>query len=254
MKSPNATKTFIVALTLLGSLNLISCAKDNGGGGGGAPADPNAANGYATTPQPCNTSNVIGAGSPQYAQPAYGYGYGYGQPGYQQPGYQATAVTCQNQQGYYGNPHVLPQAWPHGAWMWPTQWQPQVGNCGCQAGYQPVHHTSFGLACAPQAYFNGGAGQPGYGGGVQGGYSYYSYGVSVGIFFNWMASFGPAVNNQNLNIPQTNYGAGTCGNNTVPAQGCDVRVQNSCGSSTLICQPVGGGSSIGVCVTNSYYY
>lgn len=204
---------------LLGSMLALTACNNGGGGGGGAQpaADPAAAGGYASTPQPCNT--------------------------------QMNNPNCQANYGYYGySAHVLPQAWSHGAWQWPTQWQPQVGNCGCQSGYQSVYHQSFGLACAPQAYFGGQGGGYGYGSG----YSYVSYGVSVGIFFNWGASGGPAVNNQNLNIPQTYYG-NSCSGNSAPAQGCDTRQRRSCGRN-YVCQPVGAGSSIGVCVRDYYYF
>lgn len=219
----NLLNKLFVTLLMGSALTLVACNQNDGGGGGGqpAPAANPAVGGYASTPQPCNTQQ---GGNPN-CQAGY-YGGGYGQ-------------------------HVLPQAWQHGAWQWPTQWQPQIGNCGCQSGYKSVYHQSFGLACAPQAYFGGGGGS-GYGYGGGGGYSYVSYGVSVGIFFNWGASNGPAVNNQNLNIPQTYYG-NSCGGNSAPAQGCDTRQYRSCGRN-LVCQPVGAGSSIGVCVRDYYYF
>ncbi len=216
---------------LVGATLFIAACNNGGGGGnnggGGAqptPAAPGApaASGYATTPQPCNTQG----NNPNCINQS-----GYGYSGYQQ--------------------HILPQSWTHGAWQWPTQWQPQSANCGCQSNYQAVYHQSFGMACAPQAYFNNNNYGGGSGGGV--GYSYAAYGISVGIFFNWGASYGPPVNNQNLNIPQTYYGGNNaCSGNTVPAQGCNARNRYSC-SANYLCQPVGAGSTIGVCVRDEFY-
>lgn len=230
----------VIFAALMGTaLTLVACAN---GDGGGVSQDPNAAAaaGYATTPQPCNTPNVIN--NPNcltggYVNGQYQYGYQYGQA-------------------------VLPQSWYYGAWQFPSQWQPQVGNCGCQSGYQAIYHQSYGMACAPTAYFNpqnynSGYNNGGYGyGGVSSGLSYYlGAGIYLGFQFNWGASYGPSVNNQNLNIPQTYYG-NSCTGNSAPVQGCDTRNYNSCGGqySGYICQPAGGGSSIGICVQDYRYY
>lgn len=226
----------IILASLFGAtLSIVACGGGSNGGGGSAPADPNAS-AFATTPQPCNASAQTASTNPYCLQqnPQQGYGYGYGSYGY----------------GYQYQQAVLPGSWPYGAWQFPTQWQPQQGSCGCPSGYQTVYHQSYGIACAPQAYFGNNNSY----GGASGGAGFGFGGVFFGVSFNWGSSYGPAVNNQNLNIPQTYYQqGGSCAGSAAPVQGCDTRTVNTCGSGR-ICQPVGAGSSIGVCVSNYYQY
>lgn len=121
---------------------------------------------------------------------------------------------------------VLPGQWPAGAWYWPQQWQPNHGNCGCPNGYAPVMQGGS-MACAPFQYFV----QP------------------AVVYFNWGYTNTPAQNPQWNNIPQNQYNANTtaaqCFQQT--AQGCDVRTPSHCPSGT-VCQPISGGSTLGLCV------
>lgn len=143
--------------------------------------------------------------------------------------YATTPQPCNAQQitpnCYNTNNQVMPGQWPYGSWYWPNQWQPSSGYCGCPSGYAPVYSQSMGMACAPYDYFAS----------------------SSVVYFNWGFNFGPAQNGQWLNVPQNQYNpavTGQCYNQT--AQGCDVRT-NNCPSGS-VCQPITGGSTIGLCV------
>jgi hypothetical protein len=144
--------------------------------------------------------------------------------------YATTPQPCNAQQilpgciPQYGQ--QIPQQWPSGSWYWPQQWQPSQGYCGCPSGYAPVYSQGAGMACAPYAYFTQ---------------------QSV-VYYNWNVNNGQPQNGQWLNAPQDQYNTNNtnsqCYNQT--AQGCDVRL-NNCPSGTM-CQPVSGGSTIGLCV------
>lgn len=177
-------------LFALSALLFVAC---NQSGGGSSSSNSNQ---YAATPQPCNSANM------------------------------ATS-NCQTYTGYYPN-NPGQYNWSYGAWMWPTQYQVQVGSCGCPAGYFPVQSPYYGTACAPNAYRSN-----------FGGVIFYSYG-SWGNYWNYSQNGGW------MNRPQAHYQApgNSCSNST--AQGCDVRV-NSCPSGSR-CQPVAGGSTIGLCI------
>lgn len=199
------------AVLVLGGALLSGC-QDNGGGTS-APAAPSPyyPNGYlpngaypynngpyATTPQPCSFN-----------------------------AYYPNQTMCNqffNQfQTYYPNwgmqyPNM---SWHYGAWFWPTQVSHVQGYCGCPSGYSPVYGSTFGVSCAPNAYFN----------------NWSVVWMNVGFFG------GPAQNQAWLNSPQVHYsGNGTCGQ---MAQGCDVRLNNC--SAGYMCRPVAGGSTIGLC-------
>lgn len=135
--------------------------------------------------------------------------------------------NCIPSNGYYptGN-------WQNGAWYWPSgSIQPNQGNCGCNSGYGPVYGGNMGFACAPLNYM------------AQYPVTYYpSYPTGGATTFNWGFWNSPAQNTQWNNIPQNYYQQ--CASAT--AQGCDVR-QNNCPNGGY-CQPVSGGSTIGVCV------
>jgi hypothetical protein len=145
-----------------------------------------------------------------------------------QLGYPQTA-NCQNYNNWYAgwNPNLI--QWSYGTWYWPVQYQVSSNNCGCPAGYYPVYGQTFGIACAPANYFSSNIVYFNYG---WTGYSYWNYPQNGG----W------------TNIPQIPYqgpaNQNTCAQNT--AQGCDVRL-NTCPAGST-CQPVGGGSTIGLCV------
>jgi hypothetical protein len=216
-KMLSSSKRILVAGLTLATLSFAACNKGGDSGGGGAtPGAPAAAGTFATTPQPCNTQQVSGQ-------------------------------AC-NGQAYNGQ---LPNSWQYGAWQWPTQWQPSYGNCGCTAGMTAVYYQSFGMACAPNAYLsnqNNGYNNYGY---SNNGYNN-NYGGGFNVQFNWGWNFGPSQNTQGNNIPQTNYSNtynNSCGQQSV-ARGCDVRTANACGYG--YCQPVGGGSTIGICIDGGY--
>lgn len=142
--------------------------------------------------------------------------------------YATTPQPCNAQQIL---PNCLPQnqmipygGWPTG-WYWPYQWQPAQDYCGCPYGFTPVV-AGNSVACAPTNTF---------------------FVQQPVVYFNW-GYYGPAQNNQWVNIPQNQY-AGTaltsqCLSQT--AQGCDVRL-NNCPSGN-VCRPTSGGSTIGLCV------
>lgn len=121
---------------------------------------------------------------------------------------------------------TLPAHWPGGQWYFPQQWQPSQGYCGCPQGFGPVYSQGLGMACAPLNYFS----------------------QSAVVYLNWGFTNGPTQNGQWTTIPQNQYNTNNtntqCYNQT--AQGCDVR-QNNCPSGTM-CQPISGGSTVGLCV------
>lgn len=176
-------KIWISGIMIVAMSLLAACQSSNDSATTPVPVDNTQ---YATTPQPCNATQV----SPNcYQFP----------PGQQFPS----------------------------NWWWPNQWQPTQGYCGCPFGFAPVL-INGSMACVPHQFF------------VQ----------SQVVYFNWGFSFGPTQNNQWNNIPQNQYSntsaqstTAQCFNQT--AQGCDVRI-NNCPSGSL-CQPVSGGSTIGLC-------
>jgi hypothetical protein len=134
--------------------------------------------------------------------------------------------NCQYYQNYYNG--QMPTSWAYGAWYWPTQYIPTNSTCGCNPGYYPVSGP-FGLACAPSAYFNNFS------------VVYYNWGYWGGAYWNY------AQNSGYVNMPQATYTSPTtnaCSQST--AQGCDVRM-NNCSSGSR-CQPIAGGSTIGLCI------
>jgi len=185
---------------ILGSFALYGCG--NSSSGGGQNSDPNRSGvGYATTPQPCNTQN-------------------------QNQWSHHQVVQCQNHWYNSWNPNQI--QWHHGAWYWPYQYQASGSNCGCPSGYYPVSAQTFGVACAPVAYFNSNI-------------VYYNVGWGGMSYWNFPQNGGW------INTPQAYYQSPTqssCEQTT--AQGCDVRL-NTCPSGST-CRPVAGGSTIGLCV------
>ncbi|MBX2994494.1 MAG: hypothetical protein KF681_06725 [Bdellovibrionaceae bacterium] len=140
------------------------------------------------------------------------------------------AMNCSVYNNYYSaDPNSY--NWYNGAWQFPQQYQIAAGSCGCPNGYFPVQSAYYGMACAPNAYRTGGFS----------GVVYYNVG-SWGPYWNY------SQNNGWLNRPQATYqpagSINNCGQST--AQGCDVR-NNNCPSGSR-CQPVAGGSTIGLCV------
>lgn len=207
---------FLLVLTLGGLLMLTTgCQKDSGNsspapaatpypynvgpyGNNGYP--PNGYNnGYATTPQPCSHNS-----------------------------YYPNQSTCQQFYTQFSNYYpnwsstYSNYSWNHGAWYWPTQVNHLSGYCGCPSGYTPVYGSTFGVSCAPNAYFN------------------HSTVIWVNIGYSW----GQPQNQQWLNNPQVQYNGNNPGCNQV-AQGCDVRMNNC--QSGYTCRPVAGGSTIGLC-------
>lgn len=164
----------------------------------------------AVTPQPCNVNSTNGY---------FPYSYGNYTGNY---GTQTSSYYCQNNQ-YQGG---VPMNWSYGSWYWPSVWQPTASNCGCPIGYFPVFAPSYGVACAPYTYGN-------------------AWGV---VYYNYNYSYGYAQNSYTLNTPQVQYTSPAI-NNCVSstAMGCDTRL-NNCSAGT-VCQPVGGGSTIGLCVS-----
>ena len=226
-------KLGLVSTAIVSGLLLMNAAcQPNTASSSQAPVAPTYGN-YATTPQPCNYMSQPGQ------QPAYGQP-GYNQPGYNQPynGYPNGLPPPGYNNGYNGNngynscsnynvnyPYANNQQWNtpnwnYGAWMWPQQWAPQTGACGCPSGYRPVMSQYYGFSCAPDAYFN-------------------NYSVT---WYNWGYFAGQYQNMQWVNNPQVNFSNNSC--NQI-AQGCDVRLNNC--SAGQFCQPVGGGSTIGLC-------
>jgi len=139
-----------------------------------------------------------------------------------------TNVNCQQYTNWYSGWNPNQMQWYYGPWYWPYQYHISGSNCGCPSGYHPVYGNTFGVACAPVAYLNSKV-------------IYYNYGWSGVSYWNYPQ------NSSWLNIPQVPYqgsSLSTCGQ--VIAQGCDVRL-NTCPSGST-CQPVGGGSTIGLCV------
>ncbi len=107
------------------------------------------------------------------------------------------------------------------------------GFCQCPNGSRPVYNSTMGLGCMSNATLDAGA------------IPYQSY--------NWNYS-----TNTWMNVNPTQYqpysGAITtstvgCFNNVIVA--CDSRVAQSCGVGGY-CRPVGGGSSLGLCIYNYY--
>lgn len=149
--------------------------------------------------------------------------------------YAATPQPCNAQSV---TPECLIQTAPTGVypqgWVWPYNWQPSQGYCGCPQGYSPVfipNGGSAGMACAPNNNF------------------YYMQTVQ---YFNWGVNFGPAQNGGYTSIPQQGYNNVQAPNAALAqcisqtAQGCDVRIPSHCASGS-ICQPISGGSTIGLC-------
>ncbi|GIL18466.1 MAG: hypothetical protein BroJett040_22170 [Oligoflexia bacterium] len=199
-------------------IGLVACQKKDDTNNAVATAQPApvAVNNqtYATTPQPCNAGNTY-----QTTQNGQVYYYSYTNTGLVQ-----TQNGCNNYNNWYNNGNWN-QQYSYGSWYWPNQWQPQTGYCGCPLGYNPVFSPTYGVACAPIAYFN-----------------------SYVVYYNNNWFQGAAQNTLPLNTPQTQYvGPSTTSScyNTA-AQGCDVRL-NTCPAGT-VCQPTGGGSTIGLCV------
>lgn len=139
-----------------------------------------------------------------------------------QPGATQNCQYYQNQ--YYNNAQNW--QWYYGQWYWPQQIVQGSATCGCPAGYYPVQGTTFGVACAPRTYFG-------------------AYATVYMSWGNWGGYWNYPQNGGWINTPQETYsGSGNaCGQNT--AQGCDVRL-NNCPSGSS-CQPVAGGSTLGLC-------
>ena len=138
-----------------------------------------------------------------------------------QVGYPSTG--CLNS-SYY--PAGTTYNWPNGAWYWPSNYQSSYGSCGCNSGYFPVQGP-FGTACAPSTYFTN-----------------YNTRIIYMSSGSWPGYWNYGQNSGWINRPQATYNSSaSCAGST--AQGCDVRL-NNCTSGR--CQPVGGGSTIGLCV------
>ena len=215
----NARTTFGALITSIvaSALLLVNAGCQNNSASSAQPTPANPYGNYATTPQPCN-----------YMQPNYNGAYNnypYNQPGYNTYPYNNTGYNS-NCAGYnvntpYYNQNWYQPNWNYGQWIWPTQWAPNYGSCGCPSGYRPVMSQYYGMSCAPNAYF-------------------YNYSV---VWYNWGYFAGQYQNMQWLNSPQVAYSnTANCGQ---IAQGCDVRMNNC--PSGLFCQAVGGGSTIGIC-------
>ena len=209
-----------VAITVVSAMALTACNKndDKKNSSGSVYAD-----GYATTPQPCNLGNQYNNGyGPNYNQNYYGP---YGQYN------NTSSVNCNSNGQYYGpngyyRNYYGQQNWYHGAWWWPNQWQPNTGYCGCPIGYMPVYSQAYGVACAPNAYFNN----------------------SYVVGFNFNYSYGYPQNNHWLNNAQVQYNAPAMNCMDQTARGCDTRLQNC--PTGAFCQAAGGGSTMGLCVRN----
>lgn len=205
-------KNFLILGAILSSLSFSGCGSSSSSSGGGQPAPhPNSAAGMPAdfAATPQPCNNQNQNGFPQSAQ-------------------------CQHYNNWYSgwNPNQI--QWYYGAWYWPQYGQVTGYNCGCPNGFYPVSGQTFGIACAPVQYFNSstlywnsGWNQNHYQ------YQYWNYPQNGGY----------------INIPQNHYQGSTqqglCNQNST-AQGCDVRL-NTCPSGSS-CQPVGGGSTIGLCV------
>ncbi|MFN7729991.1 MAG: hypothetical protein ACK5P7_12605 [Bdellovibrio sp.] len=151
---------------------------------------------------------------------------------YQAGAYGAPPSNCSQYSNYYSQ-NPAQYGWYSGAWQWPQYYQTSVGSCGCQAGYFPVQSHYYGVACAPNAYRSGSFG----------GLVYFNVG-SWGPYWNYGQNNGGWLNQQQATY-QPPQNTNNCGQST--AQGCDVRVANSCPSGSR-CQAVAGGSTIGLCV------
>lgn len=143
---------------------------------------------------------------------------------------------------------------PNGAYGYPQNCpNPNLFNCGvnggytgyvqptivsssyyvCPSGYQLVSSPNLGAACIPGYQFNQFYGNYG----AQYSLYYTSSSIAYGFYFG---SSNPAA----TNMPQMTYSQ-----DRSAVISCDVRVQNSCGS-TAQCQAVSGGSSLGLCVSS----
>lgn len=206
-------KKILITLVLTAA-TLVACNKSDDSGGG---SSNNNSGDYAATPQPCN--GTTSSPNCYYNNNQYPYN--------QQYPYQGQNFCWPS---YGGN-------CSYGGWQFPTTYNPGNGNCGCNSGYMPVYggwQGGFGYACAP--YQN---------------YAQYNRIMYFGQFgqygrygqfgFSWWST---GQNDRWLNNYQTAYNGGnSCASST--AQGCDVRLNNCPGG--YRCQPVGGGSTIGLC-------
>lgn len=136
----------------------------------------------------------------------------------------------QNQNPYNGfnGTNCNPNQYNQNGWQSYPGWDYGTNNglCSCPVGMRPVAHPSLGIGCAPVNQFNWG-----------GGSNYIGWGFYGSAGYNWNG------------IPQV---AGRpWGQNCFSdaARACDLRSSNSCGANAY-CQPTGGGSTIGLCVSN----
>jgi hypothetical protein len=204
----NRVKIFALVL-IAGAVHVACQKKSDSPSAEQAPAQ-------VATPQPCNVPNTPGC-NPQNQVPNTPYNYQYNGNYYN--GYYYGGQ-------FYGIPQPQSNNWLYGQWYWPTQWNPNIGTCGCQSGYYPTYNPGTGLACAPFNYLN----------------------LGVTVWYNW-GLHGPAQNSPFSATPQQYYqGPVNTQCSSGIAQGCDTRTNNCPAGSS--CQAAGGGSVFGLCVKN----
>lgn len=139
-------------------------------------------------------------------------------------------ASCMNGSAYcnsslYGNYYGFSRY--NNSWSYYGGWNNGLANlCGCQTGYMPTYNSSFGLGCVSASNY-------------WGGYIYFGWGMD---------------SNQWINIPSVSNMQGSpvgrsCYNGVV--QSCFVNGPNTCPSGTS-CNPVSGGSSLGLCGNFGY--
>ena len=204
-------KTLWTIATICGALAVFSCNNNSNGGS------------QQPTPTPTPNTPSVPSGYASTPQPCNNQNLPAG-------------TLCQQSAPAGWNPAVQ---WTHGAWIWPSQYNITVGSCGCPSGYFPVHTHTFGMACAPVQYQH----------------NFVSH-LQSRLHFQWQVQMGHhhgsngywnyPQNGYDLNQPITYYhnpDLYRCHQAT--AQGCDVRL-NNCPTGGF-CQPVAGGSTLGLC-------
>ncbi len=211
MKTTASIKPALMFVFFMGLLTLASSCGSSGGGGSSAPA-----------PAPAQPTQP-GVSTDQFASTPQPCNYQNSQLGIPVP------QNCSIYSQYYTQWPTTQTSWSYGAWYWPQQYQPSTTNCGCPSGYLPVYGLTYGIACAPTQYFGNQV-------------VYYNVGYTGGQYWNQYQNTGW------VNIPQNTYNPYQTSYNgclATTAQGCDVRL-NNCPTGS-VCQPAGGGSTIGLC-------
>jgi hypothetical protein len=205
----NFSKSLQVLMVLslvCGSLFIVNCGKkeDNKPSSEASATPWN----FATTPQPCNSSNFVGAGD--WGTHRYGTLGLWGTSGLWGSSSSELTLNCVNRDllttnGFYG--HAI----------WPNSVDLGYGNCGCPSGYVPSRGL-WGHSCLPAYHFHGWG----------------------GVFAYWMSP----QNTHAINIPQAyNHDLRSLCTSNIPS---NCIVGQHCGGGRL-CRQVVAHSPIGIC-------